>query len=168
MTLYEIADQYQQMLAEMEANDLPEDVIQNTLECVQDSADEKVNAIACIIKNLTGDIKAIKEEVNNLNARMRYKQNNIDRLERYLTNYLPLVGYAEKPFENGKHRISFRKSTQVDVLPGFIEWAETNHADELLRYTAPEPNKKAIKDAISAGKDVDFVRIVENRNLQIK
>ena len=42
MKLYEIADEYQRMLAVMEEYEMPEDVIQNTLECIQDDADQKM------------------------------------------------------------------------------------------------------------------------------
>lgn len=167
MTLYEIADQYQQMLTEMEEYDLPEDVILNTMECIQDTADEKIDAIASIIKNLTGDIKALKEEAAALTARAKTKQNNVDRLKSYLTAYLPKVGYAGKAFENQRHRVSWRKSSQVEILDGFVEWAEQN-AEDLLRYTVPEPNKTAIKDAIADGEEIPFAQIVEKQNLQIK
>lgn len=168
MKLYEIADQYQQMMWEMEENDLPEDVIINTLECVQDAADAKIDAIASITKNLTGDVEAIKNEIATLNARLKTKQNNINRLCDYLNTYLPLVGYAEKPFENGRHRIGYRKSAQVEVDPGFVEWAKENNADDLLRYKEPEPDKTAIKEAIKSGEVFAFARIVEKKNLQIK
>lgn len=167
MKLYEIADQYQQMLMEMEEYELPEEVILNTMECIQDTADEKIDTIASIIKNLTGDIKALKEESAALAARAKTKQNNVDRLEKYLSSYLPLVGYDTKPFENNHHKVSFRKSAQVEVLPEFIQWASQN-AEDLLRYKDPEPDKTKIKEAIKAGEDLPFAQIVERRNLQIK
>lgn len=167
MTLYEIADQYQQMLTEMEEYDLPEEVILNTMECIQDTADDKIDAIASIIKNLTGDIRALKEEAAALTARAKTKQNNVDRLQQYLTNYLPMIGYADKPFENNHHKVSFRKSKQVEVLPEFIKWAEQN-AEDLLRYKEPEPDKTKIKEAINAGEELPFAQIVERKNLQIK
>ena len=167
MKLYEIADMYQQMLTEMEENELPEDVITNTLECVQDEADQKIDNIVSLIKNLTGDVTALKSEAAALTARAKAKQNNIDRLKKYLTSYLPLVGYEHKAFENNHHRVSFRKSEQLEIEPGFIEWAEQN-ASDFLRYSMPEPDKTAIKDAIKHGMDCEFARIVEKQNMQIK
>lgn len=167
MKLYEIADEYQRMLSVMEEYEMPEDVILNTLETVQDEADQKIDNIVSMIKNLTGDIEALKKESAALMARAKTKQNNVDRLQQYLTNYLPMIGYADKPFENNHHKVSFRKSKQVEVLPEFIKWAEQN-AEDLLRYKEPEPDKTKIKEAINAGEELPFAQIVERKNLQIK
>ena len=167
MKLYEIADAFQQIMIEMEENELPEEDLKRALEDIQETADEKIDAISAVIKNLTGDIEGLKKEAAALTARAKTKQNNVDRLKQYLSAYLPRVGYEFKPFENERHRISFRKSVQVEVLPGFVEWAEKN-AEDLLRFKDPEPDKTAIKEAINAGEVFDFARLVENKNIQIK
>ncbi|MBQ6233572.1 MAG: siphovirus Gp157 family protein [Clostridia bacterium] len=169
MKLYEIADEYQRMLAVMEEYEMPEDVIQNTLECIQDDADQKIDNIVSMIKDLTGDIEALKKESAALAERAKSKQNNINWLKGYLANYLPKVGYEKKAFENEHHKLSFRmsKATQITDPAAFLKWAQEN-APDLLKYKDPEPDKTAIKTAINDGREIAFAEIVENRNLQIK
>lgn len=167
MKLYEIAEEYQKMLTFMEAYEMDEETIQNTLATIQDDADQKIDNIVSLIKDLTGDVKALKDEAAALTDRAKAKQNNIDRLKQYLTSYLPQVGYEHKAFENNHHKVSWRKSNQVEIMDGFLDWAQKNDSD-LLRYKDPEPDKTAIKDALTAGKVIPFAQIVEKNNMQIK
>ena len=62
--------------------------------------------------------------------------------------------------------VSYRSSKSVNLLPGFLEWAMEN--DKYLRYKDPEPDKKAITDAIKAGGEVPFAELVTNITVTIK
>ena len=45
---------------------------------------EKIENVACYIKNLTADILALKEEERNLNARRKQKERKVDSLKGYI------------------------------------------------------------------------------------
>ena len=60
--------------------------------------DEKMENIACYIKNLTSDIEALKTEEDNLKKRRKSKENQTEYLKRYLSNFFTMY-------------ISFRNST---------------------------------------------------------
>ena len=169
MTLYELSDTYAAFLAALEASEIPEEAVADTLEGLTSSMDEKIDNIACLIKNLEADAAAIKAEAKALAERAASKQKNADRLRQYLTDMLPRSGYESKKFETQRNCLSWRRSEAVvfDDEPGFIVWATRNNPT-LLKWKDPEPVKSAIKDAIKAGIEVEGAAVVTRNNLQIK
>ncbi len=165
-TLYSIADQYLQILWEIEEGELPEEELMEKLEEVKGEADVKIDNIATLIKTMNGEIDAIEVEQKKLADRAKAKKNTVARIEQYLSNYMPKLGYDK--FENAKHKISFRTSTVVEIADEFIEWAKANNADDLLRYKDPEPNKTAIKKAIQDGEYFDYAKLTTKKNIQVK
>lgn len=169
MKLYEIAEQYQFLQAALEEQEFSEQVIQDTMEDIQDTADGKIDNIANLIKDMQGDIDGIEKEIGNLNERLKQKKRSVEWLKGYLTNNLPLLGYADRPFENERHKLYFRKSreTRITDEQAFIGWAELN-APDLLKYKMPEPNKTAIKEWIKDGNVCEYAEIVDKKNIQVK
>ena len=137
----------------------------NTLENILDGLEidfkEKVDNIACFIKNLNADIEALKTEEKALAERRRIKENKVENLKRYLTDGLIQAGYTK--FETPRCSVSFRKSKSLDIGEG----ADIPEAF-MITKTEQVPNKKAIKEAIEGGMLIDGVAIHENNNIQIK
>ena len=133
MKLYEIAADYQNFIEMIENGDIPPEAINDTLESIQDMLNEKADNIACLIKNLTADVTAIKEEEKNLADRRKSKENQIERLKTYLSDTMQINGIPK--IETARNKISFRKSESVEIENecNFIEWAIKNH-DDLLTY----------------------------------
>lgn len=167
MKLYEIAADYQNFMEAVESGEIPIEAVSDTLESIQEMLEEKVDNIACLIKNLTADITAIKTEENNLAERRKVKENQIERLKTYLSETLQNNNIPK--IETARNKISFRKSEPVDFENenDFIEWAIKNR-DELLTYSAPKVNKTEIKKAIANGAELPGVSIKTKYNLQIK
>lgn len=120
--------------------------------------EEKVENIACYIKNLASDVLAFKAEEESIAKRRRSMEKKIDYLKKLLSNNM-----GGEKFSTAKCAVSFRRSETVDVediayLPA-----------ELLRVkTTYEADKTAIKAAIKAGKEIKGCRLVENISTQIK
>ena len=76
--------------------------------------DEKMENIACYVKNLTSDIEALKTEEDNLKKRRKSKENQIKYLKRYLSNFMQLNDIPK--FETSKCKVSFRKSVSTEVI----------------------------------------------------
>ena len=120
--------------------------------------EEKVENIACYIKNLASDVLAFKAEEESIAKRRRSMEKKIDYLKKLLSNNM-----GGEKFSTAKCAVSFRRSETVDVediayLPA-----------EMLRVkTTYEADKTAIKAAIKAGKEVKGCRLVENISTQIK
>lgn len=120
--------------------------------------EEKVENIACFIKNLTSDIADFKAEEANLAARRKALERKAEFLKRLL-----LDNMDGQKFSTVKCAVSFRKSEAVQV-------DDVNHIPaEMLRIkTTYEPDKTAIKAAIKSGREINGCKLVENTSIQIK
>lgn len=126
-------------------------------EKIQLERDEKIENIALWVKNLKADAEALKAEKLAFAERQKAAEKKIDNLKRLLSDAL-----SGQNFKTARVVLSFRKSSEVQIDD--IE----EISDEYLRYKAPEPDKTAIKAAISEGKEVAGARLVSKVNLQIK
>lgn len=120
--------------------------------------DEKVENIACFIKNLTSDIAAFKAEEDQLAKRRKSTERKVEYLKRLL-----LDNMDGQKFSTTRCAVSFKRSIAVQV-------DDVEHIPaELLRVkTTIEPNKTAIKDALKAGQEISGCKLIENTNIQIK
>ena len=122
---------------------------------------EKIENVACYIKNLTADISALKEEERNLNTRRKQKERKIDSLKGYINYAMELSG--RKSLESPRCKVSYRKSSSVEVPD--INALDKDYVTETIEI---KPNKVAIKEALKEGKTVEGAEIVERQNLLIK
>ena len=167
MTLYEIATEYKDFAEAVENGEIPKEAINDTLESIQALLEEKVDNIACLIKNLTADAEAIKAEEARLAERRKQKEATTERLKAYLSDMLIKSGCTK--LETARNKISFHKSEAVTVEDEakFIEWA-MNENREFLTFKAPTISKTALKKALADGQAIDGVYIESKANLQIK
>ena len=134
---------------------------ESNLNALDAEISEKIENVACYIKNLTADISALKEEERNLSTRRKQKERKIDSLKGYINYAMELSG--RKSLESPRCKVSFRKSSSVEV-------PDINALDEdyITKTIEIKPNKVAIKEALKEGKTVEGAEIVERQNLQIK
>ena len=157
MKLYEIDNAIYECV-----NEDGEVIDQEKLEELQMERDKKIEGIACWIKELAAEANAIKEEKLKLEERQKVAENKVKSLKSYLAYALQGAN-----FRTAKVSISFRKTESVEVTPDGLENLKAMR-DDLLTYKAPEPNKKAIKDAIKNGLSVVGVQLVQNVSTIIK
>lgn len=144
---------------------------QRELDNLEIAQNDKIENIACYIKNLHSDVFAIENEIKTLSQRKKVKENQLKRIKEYLANFLKLKGI--KKIETPKTIISFRKSEVLEITDEeeAIEWCR--HRGFLKEKPEIDKTevKKYIKNLIEIG-DEDLcpseIRIVEKQNLQIK
>jgi outer membrane murein-binding lipoprotein Lpp len=162
MKLYEINSELEN-LVDTETGEIADVAFFEDL-CMERTA--KIEGIALYIKNLDSDAAALKAEETALAERRKAAENTAARLKEFLTSMLT----ESEKFETPRVKLSWRKSSAVAILipeADFVRYAQSKH-DELLSYSEPKINKKAITDAIKAGKEIIGVALVEHQNLQIK
>ena len=164
MTLYEINNAILAAIAEGIDPETGEIVNTDALDALTAAREEKIDNIACYIKNLTADAKAIREEEVKLAERRRAMENKAERLTKYLSM---TVGEGEK-FSSPRAQIGWRKSSKVEVSSDFVMWAQKYGHDDLLNYSEPKPALAAIKDAIKGGMEIPGAEIVTTSSIQIK
>lgn len=158
MTIYEINEQILNCI-DLETGEIIDIDKLNELELERDA---KIENVACWIKELKAEAEAIKAEKLALAERQRVAENKAESLKKWLAFALN----GEK-FKTAKCSVSFRKTESIEVTDEGLSNLMKEH-DELLTYKAPEPNKKAIKDAIKDGLSVQGVRLECNTSVIIK
>ena len=158
MKLYEIDNAILECI-DMETGEI---IDSEKLDALNMERDAKIENVACWIKDLKAEAEAIKAEKLALAERQKIAENKVDSLKKW-------VAYAlgGQKFSTAKCAVSFRNTESVEVTEEGLEALMKEH-DELLTYKAPEPNKKAIKDAIKDGLSVAGVQLVQNVSTIIK
>lgn len=153
-TLYEI----NQSILECLDAETGEIIDAEALDALLMQRDEKLEAVACWIKNLQSDALAYKAEKEAFAARQKAAEKKAESLKKYLTEAL-----QGQKFTSAKCAVSFRKSEKIDIPDEYLVPLE--FLEEEVTY---KPNKTAIKEAIKAGREVCGCQLVENFNIQIK
>lgn len=158
MTLYEIDQNIMALIDEDGEITNPE-----AFNALQLSRTEKIEGIACWIKNLTADAAAIKAEEEALAERRKAIENKAKSLREFLTKTL-----AGEKFSTPRVSVSYRTSKALEIADNdtFVAWASMFNPS-LLRIKR-DPDKKAITDAINGGMDVPGAQIVERKSMQVK
>ena len=158
MKLYEIDNAILECI-DMETGEI---IDAEKLDALNMERDAKIENVVLWIKDLKAEVEAIKAEKLALAERQKVAENKVDSLKKW-------VAYAlgGQKFSTAKCAVSFRNTESVEVTEEGLEVLMKEH-DELLTYKAPEPNKKAIKDAIKDGLNVAGVQLVQNVSTIIK
>lgn len=118
----------------------------------------KIENIALWIKNLQADALAYKAEKEAFAEREKVAINKAEQLKKYLAKAL-----EGQKFSTAKCAVSFRKSTQLEVVDlGSIP------KEYLVSTVTVKPNANAIKSLLKEGHEVSGCKLVENLNTQIK
>ena len=159
MRLYDIKQEYEDVLEraiDPETGEINE-ALMAELEQLEDSLYEKIDNIGAMIKNLKAEADAEREEAKKLTARARTAENAVERLKGLLAYCLD-----GKSYKTTRAAISFRRSKAVEVTDLSLI------PEEYLKFKDPEPDKKAIKEALEDGEIIEGARIVENLSTIIR
>lgn len=84
MKLYELTEEFLQVLNMLEDEDIDEQMIQDTLESIESEIEDKADGYAKIIKTLEADVDGIQKENDRLTARKKTYENRIKWLKENL------------------------------------------------------------------------------------
>lgn len=162
MTLYEIDKAIQEALegaVDPESGEIIDEELLAAYDQLRMDRDQKVENIGLYIKNLEADAAAIKAEAKNLTARAKAAENKAE----HLRNYLQFCLDGQK-FQSPRLSVSFRHAKKVEVDPDMLDAIP----EQYLRFKDPEPDKKAIGDALKAGEEIPGCGLVESVSMIIK
>ena len=164
-TLYEIDSAYNALLAEClesaeQNNGEIDPALAARLDAVEMSRDVKIDNTLRYQKNENAMALLLMTEIEALNKRLKVHENNA----LWAKNYLAAIVKPGEKLEYGCGRISWRRSTSVEIVD-----AQAIPAD--FRRIIPErwePDKEQIKQSLNAGQIVPGAKILEKFNIQIK
>lgn len=161
MTLYEIKENYLNALNSLEVNEDGEITNLDVIEQAEGEFRDKAEAVACFIKSLDAEAKALKEEADNLYDRASAKKNRSEKLKEYLSFCMTSADVSK--VETSKVNLFFRTSTKV-----VVDDESVIPEEYIVTKTTQSVSKSAIKEDIMSGKDVAGAHMETSMNLQIK
>ena len=164
MKLYEIKDLYVRFYDMVDAGEIDDEAIADTLESIDGEFEDKADNIACLIKTFLAEADAIKNEEKTLRERRERKEKQAESLKSYLSTTMLFLGKAK--VETARNVLSFRKSTSLQILD---EETFMEKYPELVKVMIGKSvSKKEVTDFIKAGQEFDGAQLTEKQNLQIK
>ena len=169
MKLYEIKQAYLDFLTAVDNGDIDdEQAIKDTLENIDSEFNTKIDNIACLIKNLSADEKALAIEIKALQERKQAKTAMITRLKSSV--YDAMLAIGTRRVDTARVLITIAKnpkSVEIADEKQFKEWAIAN-APEYLTMREPDISKTAVKLAIESGVEINGASIVQKEGVRIK
>ena len=167
MTLYELTSAYRNLVEAIEAGEIPEEAIDDTLEAVGGEFDQKCDNIACAIKELLAEAEMIKAEEDRLAERRKRKIASAERLSDYLSRSMLA---AEKPkLETARNNITHRRSFAIRITDEeeFVSWA-MEHAPEAVKTTVKRAPVLSVVKELLKTTNIPAAVLEERQNIQIK
>ena len=164
MTLYELTADYLQVLQMAEDPDVDPEVIEDTLEDIGGSIEDKADSYATVMITIDGDIKMLAEEIARLTERKKAMEANRQRIKDSLQKSMVVTGKTK--FKTEKFSFSVQKNPASVVL-------DTDDIDRIpVKYLVPqEPkiNRTQIKEDLKAGMELPGIAHLEqSESLRIR
>ena len=162
--LYEIVADFKAVEALESSDDLPEQVIRDTLEGLTGDLQVKAANICKFVRNLEVNADVIDDAAKQMQARANRLRKRADSVKNYLLFNLQATGITK--IEAPEFIISVRNNPEsVRIMEG------AQIPDEYLVTPEPPPpraDKAAIKAALKAGKHIDGCYLDAGQRIEIK
>ena len=164
MTLYEVTQDYLQIMSMMEDPELDPQTLADTMEGVEGELEIKAENYAKVMKNLEADVAGIKGEIDRLSDRKKTIEKNIKQMKEALQQAMEVTGKTK--FKTELFSFTVRNNAPAVVVDEkYIE----NIPEEYLRIREPEVDKTKLKEALKAGVDLEGIAHLEtSTSLAIK
>lgn len=155
-TLYQLTDDYLTLLEMAEDPDIDEQALKDTMEGIEGALEDKAEGYAKVIRTLEGDAAACDAESKRLRNKKQTIENNIKRMKAALQYAMQATGKTK--FKTALFSFGIQKNPAAVVIDeGYIE----NIPDRFLIPQDPQIDKKAIKEALKAGEDLEGIAHLE-------
>jgi len=163
-TLYELTEDYMNLLALAEDPDIDEQAFMNTLDGIEGAIEVKADGYAKVMRQLEADAAACDAESKRLKNKSKTIDNNIKRMKTALQYAMQATGKTK--FKTALFSFGIQKNPASVVMDEqYIE----NIPERFLVRKDPEINRKAIRDAINAGEDLEgLAHLEQTESLRIK
>jgi hypothetical protein len=162
--LYEIVADYKAVEALESSDDLPEQVIRDTLEGLTGDLQVKATNICKFVRNIEASADVIDDAAKAMQARANRLRKRAESVKAYLLFNLQATGINK--IEAPEFVIAVRNNPEsVKILENAQIPAEYLVTPE---PPPPRPDKTAIKAALKAGKHIDGCYLEAGQRLEIK
>ena len=163
-SIYEITDDFLRIQEMMEDPELDPQTLADTLEAIEGELEVKAENYAKVMKNLEGDIAAIKAEIDRLTSKKKAIENNIKNMKATLQSVMEMTGKTK--FKTDLFSFGIQKNAPSVVID--VEDVR-DIPEDYLKFKEPEVDKTAIKAAINDGVDLSGIAHLEqSQSLRIR
>jgi len=158
--LYELTQNYNNLLELVDNPDVPTEMLEESLNSIDDEIDTKAENIAKVIKSIESDIAGLKGEEKRLADRRKSLEGRIDNLKEYVEGSMRAVGKEKirgKVFTLGIQK----NAPSVDII-------DKDVIPEQYFITKKELSKKDILVALKKGEEVPGAAVKQTESLRIR
>ena len=160
-TLYELTNDYMNLLELAEDPDIDEQAFMDTLEGIEGALEDKADGYAKVIRTLEGDAAACDAESKRLRNKKQTIENNIKRMKTALQYAMEVTGKTK--FKTALFSFGIQKNPASVVI---------DHAGKIpANYWIPQPpelDKKAIKAYLKENEGVEWAHLEQTESLRIR
>jgi hypothetical protein len=167
MKLYELVQQHRSLEALESSDDLPPEVIRDTLEGLEGELREKAVSVAHFCRNLESTADAIDEAAEAMRMRGTRLRKRAQSLLDYLLFNMQAAGITKVDSPYFTLQVKKNPPTVVIDSENLIP-AKFMRTPAPLPPPKPSPDKKAIADAIKVGEEVPGAHTETRERLEIK
>lgn len=167
MKLYELVGQYRALEALESSDDIPAEIIRDTLDGLEGQLQEKATNVALFIRNLESTADAIDEAAATMQARGTRLRARAKSLHSYLQFNMQASGISKVESPYFTLRLKKNPPTVIIDSENLIP-ARFMRTPEPAPPPKPAPDKKAIGDALKAGEEVPGAHSEQYERLSIE
>lgn len=162
--LYELAQQHRELEQLVELDELPAEVIRDTLEGLEGTIQEKAISVAAVVRNLETHAEMVAAAAKQLRERAARAEARAESLRAYLLFNLQSVGITK--ITAPEFTVAVRNNPEAVNI--------ADDADIPAEFYVPVPpppprlDKTALKAAIKAGREVPGVWLSSGQRVEIR
>lgn len=161
MTIYELTQEYLQLLALAEDELTDPQTLDDTMEAIQGEIEDKADGYAKIMLQLSAQSEGLAKEINRLTEKKRALDNNAKQLKDRLQQAMEVTG--KKKFKTDLFSFGIQKNPVALVIDDAEKIPE-----EFLIAQAPKVDNAGIKAALKAGQEFDWCHLTQTESLRIR
>ena len=154
-TLYEISEQYRQLLEMLEDPEIDQDIVRDTLEGLEGELEVKAESCIIVSKRLEADADMVSKEIERLTKVKDSLTNNAKKIEESVMQTMVAAGKDKLPTKHFK--LSIAKNGGLQPL----KLADISEIPEEYIIREPKADTKKIRDALNSGKPLNFAYLEE-------
>lgn len=139
---------------------------ETNLEQLQGELEQKIEWIACEVKNITAMSDALANEKKNIDARIKANEKKAKYLEKYVDHLMKDVLQKDK-FSTPRVDIKYRKSSML-VIDNEEQFIKMNWDKDFIKIKTEKSIDKMLVKKLLKTSEIDGASIQESKNISIK